>query len=95
MKARRDYQKTERGKLAHNKAAKNWVDKNEIKRASHIMVGNALRSGKLIKSPCELCGDNKSNAHHDDYALPLVVRWLCDNHHSEWHLNNGEGSNAN
>jgi hypothetical protein len=94
MKARRDYQKTENGKAAHSKACKKWVDKNRIKRAAHIMVGNAIRSGKLMSKPCEICGDNDSHGHHDDYALPLSVRWLCDNHHNEWHRINGEGKNA-
>lgn len=94
MKARRDYQKTERGKLAHSKACKSWVNKNQIKRAAHIIVGNAIRDGKLKRAPCEVCGGEKSHAHHDDYALPLSVRWLCDYHHNEWHRENGEGANA-
>jgi len=94
MKARRDYQKTNKGKLAHSKACKKWVEKNQIKRAAHILVGNALRDGRLKKKPCEICGDKKSHGHHDDYAKPLEVRWLCDAHHKEWHSENGEGANA-
>ena len=94
MKARRDYQKTAKGKLAHGKACKKWVEKNQIKRAAHIIVGNALRDGKLVKAPCEICGEKNSHGHHDDYAQPLSVRWLCDFHHNEWHRENGEGANA-
>lgn len=94
MKARRDYQKTEKGKLSHSKACKKWVEKNQIKRAAHILVGNALRDGRLKKKPCEICGCKKSHGHHDNYAKPLDVRWLCDFHHNEWHTKNGEGANA-
>lgn len=94
MEARRNYQKTESGKIAHNKATKKWVEKNIVKRSAHIIVGNALRSGILRKLNCEVCGCKKSNAHHDDYAKPLEVRWLCDIHHSEWLAQNGEGLNA-
>ena len=94
MRARRDYQKTELGKIAHGKANKRWLEKNVIKRSAHIMVGNAIKSGKLIKMPCEVCKNNNSHGHHDDYAKPLNVRWLCDTHHNEWHNDNGEGSNA-
>lgn len=94
MKARRDYQKTESGKLAHGNACKKWVEKNQIKRAAHIIVGNALRDGKLVKAPCEICGVKNSHGHHDDYAQPLSVMWLCDFHHNEWHRENGEGANA-
>lgn len=94
MKMRRDYQKTEKGKLAHARATKIWLEKNTIKRAVHIIVGNAVRDGKLTKQTCEICGCEKVHAHHDDYAKPLDVRWLCDIHHKEWHSLNGEGKNA-
>lgn len=94
MEMRRNYQKTEKGKLAHNKATKKWVEKNTIKRAVHIITGNAIRDGVIIKQPCEVCGCKDVHAHHDDYAHPLNVRWLCDTHHNEWHRINGEGANA-
>jgi hypothetical protein len=46
-------------------------------------VSNAVRDGRLIRLPCEICGDAKSQAHHDDYRRPLSVRWLCFKHHRE------------
>ena len=92
--ARKAYSKTEAGKAAHRKAHKKWVEKNPIKRACHIIVGNAIRDGKLIKQHCEVCSCEIVHAHHDDYAKPLKVRWLCDEHHNEWHRINGEGKNA-
>lgn len=95
MKMRRDYQKTERGRAAHNRATKKWVEKNTIKRAVHIITGNAIRDGLLIKQDCEKCGcSSQIQAHHDDYAKPLEVRWLCPACHKEWHEINGEGLNA-
>lgn len=48
-------------------------------------VKYAIKVGKLIKQPCEVCGDKKSQAHHDDYSKQLDVRWLCVKHHSEIH----------
>ncbi len=95
MQARREYQKTEKGKLAHSMACKKWLEKNEVKRGVHILTGNAIRDGRLIKKPCEVCGEKKVNAHHCDYAKPFEIVWLCDDHHAEWHKNNGEGLNAN
>jgi len=94
MEMRRQYQKTAKGKAAHSRACKNWVEKNQVKRSAHILVGNRIRSGELIKQPCEICGCKDVHAHHDDYAKPLEVRWLCDEHHNEWHRINGEGKNA-
>lgn len=46
-------------------------------------VGNALRDGRLVKSPCEVCGAVRVQAHHEDYSKPLDVRWLCFKHHRE------------
>lgn len=95
MKARRDYQKTEAGKKAHNRATKAWADRNAVKRAAHVLVGNAIRDGRLTPEPCEVCfKTHDTHAHHDDYAKPLEVRWLCSKHHSEWHRENGEALNA-
>lgn len=44
-----------------------------------------LKRGKIVKKPCEVCGSEKSQAHHDDYSKPLKVRWFCREHHLELH----------
>ena len=54
----------------------------------------AIRTGRLVPQPCEVCGTTKRlangqrgvHAHHDDYSQPLSVRWLCPKHHKAWHL---------
>ncbi len=35
------------------------------------------RRGKLIPQPCERCGVEHAQKHHEDYTKPLEVRWLC------------------
>lgn len=67
-------------------------------------VRNALRSGRLTKRPCWICGDDRSEAHHPDYSRPLDVEWLCRKHHRAahsqplptdgWDLNHGGSSAA-
>ncbi len=47
-------------------------------------VNRAIASGRLIKEPCA-CGSTKVQAHHDDYAKPLDVSWLCIACHSAEH----------
>lgn len=53
---------------------------------AHKVVGNAVKDGRLVKKPCECCGDEKAEAHHDDYSKPLDVRWLCRKCHKKHHL---------
>lgn len=48
-------------------------------------VFQAVKSGALIKKPCEVCGNPKSEGHHEDYDKPLDVKWLCRLHHAEAH----------
>lgn len=55
------------------------------KRAAHIIVGNAIRDGRLIRGPCETCGTDKVQAHHDDYSKPAEVRWFCGPCHRAHH----------
>ena len=73
---------------------KRWLEKvpKQVVLA-HRQVEYAIARGDLIRGPCEKCGASKVDAHHDDYALPLAVRWLCRAHHLEvhrasdnWHL---------
>lgn len=58
------------------------------------MVAYHVRKGTLRPEPCEKCGKENTHAHHDDYDYPLNVRWLCAEHHREWHDRNGEGANG-
>lgn len=59
---------------------------------AHNLVNNAIRDKRLFAEPCEICG-GKAHAHHDDYAKPLNVRWLCAEHHRQWHAKHGESLN--
>ena len=67
------------------KQRKAWQEKNLIKRAAHVITGNAIRDGVLVPELCKVCGKNKVDAHHDDYTKPLEVIWLCKKHHAELH----------
>ncbi len=86
--ARAAYQATEAGKQAVRRAKRSYVRRNPMKKAATNAVANALRDGRLHRQPCEVCGADKAQAHHDDYSKPLDVRWLCTTHHAEWHRHN-------
>ena len=96
VEARVIYQHTQEGKAACNKAKQKWSELNTIKRAAHFILGNAVRDGKITKPLfCSECGKTgRIHGHHDDYAFPLTVRWLCPKCHTGWHKINGEALNG-
>lgn len=59
-------------------------EKDKRKRARSTL-NHYLRDKKIQRMPCEICGDKKAEAHHDDYDKPLDIRWLCKNCHRKWH----------
>ncbi len=52
---------------------------------ARAIVKNRLRNGTMHRGPCEVCSEPEGQAHHDDYARPVDVRWLCPLHHREQH----------
>jgi hypothetical protein len=62
------------------RAVAEWRKNNPEKTTAHRAVFVALRNGTLIKEPC-FCGEEKVQAHHEDYSKPLEVMWLCKPHH--------------
>lgn len=83
-----------RGNRQDASYCREYRDKYPRKYKAHTLVGNYVRDGKLSRGPCEVCGEVRSVAHHDDYNKPLVVRWFCQSHHKQWHVVNGEGLNG-
>jgi hypothetical protein len=57
----------------------------EHKERARRRLYRAMLSGRVERKPCEVCGDPKVDAHHDDYGKPFDVRWLCRAHHMALH----------
>lgn len=84
------YQSTPEGRDAMRKARELWMSANPEKRAAHVLLGNAVRDGRVEKPKfCTRCGEfypsRKIHAHHHDYTKPLDVTWLCVYCHVEEH----------
>lgn len=60
-------------------------ERHPIEEAARKAVASAVRAGRIARQPCEVCGATPAQGHHDDYAKPLDVRWLCRRHHDEHH----------
>lgn len=88
VQARKIYQQTEAGKIAHAAANKKWQQLQPIRKAANIILNNAVRDKRIIPWPvCAVpeCCETKLEAHHPDYERPLDVIWLCNKHHREVH----------
>lgn len=68
--------------------AKASRDKYKHESRARNIVSRAIHDGKLLRQPCCICGDSKTDAHHDDYNKPLDVRWMCRRCHIKWHKEN-------
>jgi hypothetical protein len=82
------YARTKAGRAVATRSLKAQRKRNPIKNQARERVRYALKTGKLVKGPCEHANadcDGKIHAHHDDYDKPLDVRWLCRFHHSVEH----------
>ena len=73
---------------------KKWYGKNKHKKAAQQRVFKALKSGKLKKENCKVCGSSENiQAHHPDYSRPLEVVWLCHTHHQKNHVKTRKSAN--
>lgn len=63
-----------------------WRENNPEAYKAHAKVDWAVRSGKLKRGVCAVCGCNDNiQAHHSDYTQPLLVTWLCSSCHRKQH----------
>lgn len=59
----------------------NRLRKRDVRDKCRAITRNAIRSGKLIKLDCYVCGNPNSESHHPDYTKPFNVVWLCKDCH--------------
>lgn len=55
------------------------------RKKARSILNHYLRDNHIDRKPCEVCGNPKTEAHHDDYDKPLEIRWLCFKCHRAYH----------
>lgn len=65
-------------------------EREKLAQTARAIATKAIKSGELVRGECEFnkpwrpC-EGVIQAHHDDYAKPLEIRWLCHFHHQNLH----------
>lgn len=68
-----------------------YASKNRDKVKARTNLTYAIRVGKILKQPCEICKNPKVEAHHYkgyEKQNQLIVKWLCREHHKKIHQTN-------
>ena len=72
---------SEGGRVMRAKYPLHSAKNHHLRKRAHKAVERNLE-----QQPCETCEALPTEAHHDDYAKPLEVHWLCSKHHYETHV---------
>lgn len=78
---RTEYSRTRKGRRVQKLAKRASNAKHPERKNARSRVAYAVKTGKLIKQPCAVCGSLTVQAHHADYNKPLDVQWLCVKDH--------------
>jgi len=73
--------KTSKRKLLAAKTYQNRKITQPIQWKARYLLNMNVQLKKIIRKPCEVCGELKTEGHHENYHKPLVVKWLCKKHH--------------
>lgn len=80
----RSWRKSEKGKFSRRLEQKSQRAKYPEKDYARRALRQAVKGGRVIKLPCQYCGNPNSQGHHKDYSRPLDVIWVCYKHHREY-----------
>ena len=65
----------------HRPKHRDLPDKQRKHAVARAYLNVYVNRGKIERKACEICGEERVEAHHEDYNKPLDVRWLCKSHH--------------
>jgi hypothetical protein len=79
----REWRRSPKGKESMRQSRIRSHEKHRDHLRARYKVKYAVRIGRLVRLPCQFCGNQKTQAHHEDYGKPLEVIWVCRSCHIE------------
>lgn len=90
----RAYRQSDKGRETKRRASEAERQRDPAQIAARSALNVAVRTGKVKREPCEICGSTTQvHAHHPfGYApeMALAVWWLCQPHHTGIHAAMGD-----
>ena len=56
-----------------------------IRHKTRAKTRDLIRRGRLKRQVCAVCQSANTIPHHEDYADPFSIIWLCAHHHKAYH----------
>lgn len=69
---------------------RNTIEKHRDRFRARCRFIMAVKKGKIKRGDCVICNAPNAQGHHEDYAKPFDVIWLCRKHHQELHYTKKE-----
>ena len=73
----------------HARAKRLWQSAHPGAARAHRLVARAIEKGALVREPCIVCGEPKTEAHHFNGYLGenawSQIEWRCRTHHRQVH----------
>jgi hypothetical protein len=67
------------------KHSKNYYKRHRDKVLIRMKTWANIKKGIIKRKPCSVCGNIKSEIHHNNYNNCYDIMWLCKKHHWELH----------
>lgn len=61
-------------------------EKDKVKDRARQRTRYYVKTGKIEKLACAMCGNPETVPHHEDYNDVFNVIWFCQLHHRHYHL---------
>lgn len=79
----KQYREKNMSRIVAGDRVRNKIDPR--RRIARNAIASAVRYGTMTRLPCEVCGEPRTQGHHEDYDKPLDVVWFCTRHHAARH----------